>query len=126
MKLKNIFTVVCILFLHNVNSQTLTPFSKLKYTDEPIQFTPLKIDLTTITSLQMLSKISVSSTWNEDYNVVIFIKNFNWTADVDRSESYKRMVADFNRHDRYGHDLLRNINEEVVNQVYSKNTRFGY
>lgn len=126
MKLKNIFTVVCILFLYNVNSQTLTPYSKLKFTNEPIQFTQLKTDITTITSLQMLSKIGVSSTWNEDYKVVIFIKNFNWTADLYRSDSYKRMVADFNRHDRYGHDLLRNINEDVVNQVYSKNTRFGY
>jgi hypothetical protein len=126
MKLKNIFTVVCILFLYNVNSQTLTPYSKLKFTNEPIQFTQLKTDITTITSLQMLSKIGVSSTWNEDYKVVIFIKNFNWTADLYSSDSYKRMVADFNRHDRYGHDLLRNINEDVVNQVYSKNTRFGY
>ena len=126
MKLKNIFKVVFMMCFHIINSQTASQFSNIKNTFQPIAVSTFTIDLTKITSLQMLSKVRFSEVLDEDYNNKIFPENFNWNLDAFRIDSYKRMLLDFNRQDRYGHDLPKNINQDMINQIYLKNSKFGY
>ena len=126
MRLRNIFIAVFVMFFYIVNSQTKTQFTNLKNAVEPITFKPLTIDLTKITSLEMLSNIWVSEKVDEDYKTKILPEKFNWNLDAFRIDSYKRMVLDFNKHDRYGRDLLRNINQDLINQIYFKDNKYGY
>ena len=110
----------------NVNSQTKTQFTNLKNAVEPIIFKPLTIDLTKITSLKMLSNIWVSKVLDEDYTTKILPEKYNWNLDAFRIDSYKRMALDFNKQDRYGRDLLRNINQDLINQIYFRDNKYGY
>jgi hypothetical protein len=126
MNLKYIFTIVVLLWLATANSQTKTQFNTFRDGNESVRFTTDKIDFTKIMSLDMLSRVEVSRTWNEDFNVMNSIKNFNWATDAYRNESYKRMFYNLYKHDRYGREFLSNINEGIINQIYLKNATFDY
>ncbi len=126
MKLKYIIIVVFTACFYSANAQTKIEFSTFKNKFESIQFTSEKMNSTKITSLKTLSKIGISRTWNEDFNVMNSIKNFNWATDAYRNESYKRMFYNLYKHDRYGREFLSNINEGIINQIYLKNATFDY
>lgn len=126
MNSKNIFIVIFILCLYNANSQTKTLFSNFNVSAESVRFTPDKIDVTKIISLNMLSRVKVSGSSVEDYNTFIFTKSFNWAADAFKNESYKRMFSNLYKHDRFGREYPTNINEGIINQIYLKNANFGY
>jgi len=101
-------------------------FSTINFKNEDLRFTTEKIDSTKIISLNMLSKMMVSATWEEDNSALIFTKNYNWAAAAFRNESYKRMFYNSYKHDRFGREYLTNSNEGIINQIYLKNANFGY
>lgn len=126
MNVRKFFIVIFTLCLTIANSQVKTLFSTINYKTDPIRFTPEKIEVTKIMSLNMLSKILVSDRWDEDYNTCIFTKNFNWAAAAFRNESYKRMFYNPYKHDRFGREYFTDLNEGIINQIYFKDANFSY
>ena len=124
MKLKNIFILAFIIFFCNVNSQTRIHFNNLKNTVDTTFFKPLTKDSTKITSINMLNTIWFSTT--VDYRSKILPEKYNWYLDAFRISSYKRMIFDLNKQDRYGRDFLINSNQEMINQIYYKDNKLGF
>jgi hypothetical protein len=126
MKLKNIFIVVVLLWIGTANSQIKIQFNTFRDGDESTRFTLKNINYTKITSLNMLSRVGISNTWNEDFNAINSKNKYYWAKDAYRYESYKRMFNNLYKHDRYGREFLTNLNEGIINQIYLKNATFNY
>jgi hypothetical protein len=106
------FTLFSVTF-----SQNKTTTFSFKSTVPATLFESTKTDLVPILVVDKQNKLLFHN-HSYSYKVNPLPKNFNWSADIRKFESYKELILNVRRQDLCGRDLPVDVHYEVTQQVY--------
>ena len=117
MKTTTFFTFVFFTLFSVAFGQDKTTSFSFKSTVPSTLFVTTKTDLVPILIIDR-QNISLWNNHNNNYKLDLLPKNYNWSADIRKLESYKEMILNARRQDLCGRDLPADVHYEVTQQVY--------
>lgn len=125
MKSVSVLIMGCLASFYTCSAQT-TLFSANGNPVSP-SLTTKSTNTFQIISLEMLGKTNNFPTISESLNGGILPRNFNWTRDQRRIESYKQLASGYQKQDVCGRDLpTADIGRELAQQLYYKSGNFKW
>ena len=117
MRVSTFLTFVFFSFFSVAFGQNRSTIFSFKSTVPVTLFESTKTDLAPILIVDKQNKLF----WHNQsysYKVNPLPKNFNWSADIRKLESYKELILNARRQDLCGRDLPVDVHYEVTQQVY--------
>lgn len=99
-------------------SQTKTGFIRPTPQFPTTLFPPAASHTVVVSNAYVLGKPATSMV---DDEINLFPKNYNWSADIRKSQHFKNMALDIRKQDINGRDLQRDVHYDVIQRVYYDN-----
>lgn len=117
MKVTTFFTLVFFTFFSVAFGQDKTTSFSFKSTVPSNLFATTKTDVVPILHVKKQNRVFLQN-YSNGYKLDLLPKNYNWSADILKLESYKEMILNARRQDLCGRDLPADVHYEVTQQVY--------